>query len=113
MRALSLVLLLAACASTQVCDTLYFGTGKPVGGAVTDAEWRAFLDDTVAVHFPRGFTTWDASGEWRGGRERAHVVFIVHLPATDGDVDAVVAAYRKRFAQESVLRVRGRCNTRF
>ena len=114
MRALSLaVLLLAACASTQVCDTLYFGTAKPGGGEVTEAEWRAFVDDTLVVRFPKGFTTWDALGEWRGGRERSHVVFILHPAADDRGIDEIIAAYRKRFAQEAVLRVRGHCNARF
>lgn len=96
----------------MVAERLYFGTRRP-DGVVSAAEWSAFLDDTIAVRFPAGFTTWDANGGWRGAdgrtvREPSHVVEVMH--AADAPADAAIAAtiadYRARFEQEAVLRVR-------
>jgi hypothetical protein len=114
-----LVLLTISCAGLAVyekqeMDTLYFGTQKPDGSApVTDAEWQQFLADEITTRFPSGLTTWEASGQWRDEhnvieRERTHIVQVVH-PANgevEGRIVAIVAAYKKRFAQEAVFRVR-------
>ena len=114
-----LVLLTLSCASLaiyeqQEMDTLYFGTQKPDGSApVTDAEWQRFLADEITTRFPSGLTTWEASGQWRDEhhvieRERTHIVQLVHPRSADveGRIAAIVALYRKRFAQEAVFRVR-------
>lgn len=95
-------------------DRLYFGTERP-GGVVTDADWEAFVGDAIATRFPAGFTTWDAMGGWRGAdgralREASHVLEVMH-PAggrEDAAIDATIAAYKARFDQEAVLRVRSR-----
>jgi hypothetical protein len=114
-----LLLLTLSCAhlavyQQQEMDTLYFGTQKPDGGApVTDAEWQQFLADEITTRFPSGLTTWEASGQWRDQhnvieRERTHIVQVVH-PASgevEGRIVAIIAAYKKRFAQEAVFRVR-------
>jgi len=113
-----LVLLTLSCAGLAVyerqeLDTLYFGTQKPEGGVVSDAEWQQFLADEITSRFPSGLTTWEASGQWRDAhnvieRERTHIVQIVHPSNGDaeGRIDAIIATYRKRFAQEAVFRVR-------
>lgn len=114
-----LVLLTLSCASLAVyerqeLDTLYFGTQKPDGSApVTDAEWQQFLAGEITSRFPSGLTTWEASGQWRDAhnvieRERTHIVQIVHRSngENEGRVAAIIAAYKKRFAQEAVFRVR-------
>jgi len=113
-----LVLLTLSCAGLavyeqQAMDTLYFGTQKPEGGIVTDAEWQQFLADEITTRFPSGLTTWEASGQWRDEhnvieRERTHIVQVVHPVSRDVEarIDAVIALYKKRFAQESVFRVR-------
>jgi hypothetical protein len=114
-----LVLLTLSCAGLAVyeqqeMDTLYFGTQKPDGSApVTDAEWQQFLADEITSRFPSGLTTWEASGQWRDEhnvieRERTHIVQLVHPVSRDveGRITAIVAAYKKKFAQESVFRVR-------
>jgi hypothetical protein len=114
-----LVLLTLSCAGLAVyeqqeMDTLYFGTQKPDGSApVTEAEWQQFLADEITARFPSGLTTWEASGQWRDEhnvieRERTHVVQLVHPVSRDaeGQIVAIVAAYKKRFAQEAVFRVR-------
>jgi len=114
-----LLLLTLSCANLAVyqqqeMDTLYFGTQKPDGSApVTDAEWQQFLAGEITSRFPSGLTTWEASGQWRDQnnvieRERTHIVQVVH-PASgeiEGRIVAIIAAYKKRFAQEAVFRVR-------
>lgn len=96
----------------MVQERLYFGTQRP-GGEVSEAEWRAFVDDVVAVAFPEGFTSWDASGGWRGAdgrslREASHVVEIVRPvdARTEAAIARLMADYTGRFDQEAVLRVR-------
>lgn len=89
----------------QECDTLYFGTQIPAGGSVSEAQWEQFLREEVTPRFP-GFTHWEAHGEWKGTREETHVLQIIHPAGRTGDVAAIAAAYKKRFAQESVLQVR-------
>jgi hypothetical protein len=114
--ALIAVLVLASCTSLQnvqmfaieECDTLYFGTQKPDGGVVTDAEWQQFLADVVTPRFPDGFTTWEANGQWRDRKgviehERTHILQIVTPSETK--IREIVEAYKRQFAQESVLRL--------
>lgn len=101
-------------------DTLYFGRHRPDGGIVDDAQWRAFVDDTLTPRFPYGFTIFSATGQWRGGdgrieREPSEVVSILNAgdAATRRAIDDIAAAYKHRFAQESVLRVRDTTCARF
>jgi hypothetical protein len=113
-----LVLLTLSCAGLivyeqQEMDTLYFGTQKPDGGVVSEAEWQQFLADEITTRFPSGLTTWEASGQLRDEhnvieRERTHIVQVVHPVSRDveGRIDAIVALYKKRFAQEAVFRIR-------
>jgi hypothetical protein len=120
MRAASafLVLLTLSCAGLvvyeqQEMDTLYFGTQKPEGGIVSEAEWQQFLAGEITTRFPSGLTTWEASGQWRDEhnvieRERTHIVQVVHPGSreVEGRIDAIIALYKKRFTQEAVFRVR-------
>ena len=123
MSLIALALALASCASLpqRACkgdeqvvthDSLYFGTATP-HSVVTSAEWGEFLRNTVTPRFPQGFTSWEGSGQWRsaGGailREASHIVSVVH-PDDEGSERAVleiIAAYKSRFRQEAVLRVK-------
>jgi hypothetical protein len=115
-------LLLAGCAALgpvecpggerpAVTETLYFGSAR-IGGAVTGEEWTAFLRDVVTPRFPEGFTTWRASGQWRGASnaimsEKSFVLVIVHAPGAEGsdNIAAIASQYKSRFGQEAVLRV--------
>jgi hypothetical protein len=91
-------------------DTLYFGTQMPDGHSVDADAWQRFESDTLAPAFPRGYTVIDANGVWRDAdghttNETSRIVVIVHAD-TDGAAAAlrdVVARYRDRFNQESVL----------
>nr|WP_010133683.1 DUF3574 domain-containing protein [Microbulbifer agarilyticus] len=114
---------LAGCATTtalsckpseqlQIHDQLFFGT-ETLTGEVSDAEWRDFLVDVVSPRFPVGFTVLSGRGQWRSGsgeivRERSHVLLLVHRQTAvfDSAVEELVDIYKRRFQQESVLRVR-------
>ena len=115
--------LLAGCAATGVegcsrgeqlmtSDWLYMGTQTP-DGVVSAADWQSFLDDAVTPRFPQGLSTWPVAGQWRNStgltvREASHVLHIVHpaRAADDRAITDIAAAYKTRFRQESVLRVR-------
>jgi hypothetical protein len=91
---------------------LLFGRARPGGGAVGDAEWADFLDREVTPRFPDGLTVFDGAGQWRGRdgaivREPSHLLVIWYRPSatSEADIEAIRAAYKKRFSQESVLRV--------
>lgn len=102
----------------DVVDTLYFGTAKADGSVVGDAEWKRFINDVIAPRV-EGFTTWDADGLYRTKagiveRERTHIVQIVHADVRhERDIAEIIAAYKRQFAQESVLRLRGRAGVAF
>lgn len=118
--------LLSACAtpSPPVCapgqqpmvnELLYFGTSKPGGGTVSAAEWQAFVDDTVTPRFPAGLSVWRARGQWRTAEgpivaEDSHLLNIVHggSPTEWAAFSDIIGVYKRRYQQESVLRVSSR-----
>ena len=120
---LAALALLAACATPAgpgcgpgerrgVSELLYFGSATPAG-RVSAEDWSDFLAETVTPRFPDGLTAWPASGQWRGAdgglvREDSWILSLVHRgdPAAEAGVRAVVEAYKARFRQEAVLRVR-------
>ena len=92
--------------STDVARVeLYLGAGK-----ATRRDWSAFLARVVTPRFPDGFTSLDGRGQWRrpGGlsRERTHVLVIFYRRdgTSDARIEAIRSAYRRVFAQTSVLR---------
>ncbi|HKB79890.1 MAG TPA: DUF3574 domain-containing protein [Thermoanaerobaculia bacterium] len=105
----ALLLIAAACSVTfyvrQESDTLYFGTAKPDGSSVSEAQWRQFVTEVVTPRFP-GFTQWNAVGDWKGTEEAAHVVVIVHEPGREREIQEIIEAYERRFDQEAVFQVR-------
>lgn len=85
--------------------------GRNVGGriGVTETAFRRFVDAEVTPRFPGGMTITDSRGQYRHAdgrlvREPGKVVMIV-LDDETRDLPRlaeVAAAYRRRFAQESV-----------
>ena len=86
--------------------------GRKIGPhvAVSEARWMQFLDREITPRFPDGLTVLDAAGqsrERRSGRivrEPSKIVQIV-LPGKPDDLarlDAVAAAYKRSFKQQSV-----------
>ena len=122
--ALGALLLLAGCAAApQPCPAgagpatiaeAYFGRNVETRAPVTDAEWARFMADTVTPAFPDGLTVLDGLGQWRNAagqisREDSKVLVLV-LPGQDqaaasARLALVTAAWKARFAQESVLTV--------
>ncbi|WP_332677420.1 DUF3574 domain-containing protein [Brevundimonas sp.] len=123
--ALAVLLALSACATVEggvacapgsqagTTAELYFGRNIGDRPGVTDADWRAFLDEEVTPRFPDGLTVIDAAGQWRsresGSIQReASKVLVIVLPGGADDrahLDAVREAYRRRFRQEAVMLV--------
>jgi hypothetical protein len=92
---------------------LYFGTAMP-DGAVTDEEFRAFIDREVTPRFPDGLTVLEAEGQFRGAdgilvKERSFVLILLYPYETFATatrlVEQIRSLYKDRFEQESVLRV--------
>ncbi len=77
------------------------------GGSVADADWADFAAGTLTPAYPDGFTTYEASGQWRDPasgrlvRERTRVVQVFGVGALTR-AGQVAALYRKRFHQQSV-----------
>ncbi len=118
----ALCLTLAGCAAATRAPTtlprathverLYFGRNIGDSAVVSDTAWATFVRDALTPAFPDGATIWDAAGRWRTPEgalvcERSFVVEVVHVGTADEEarVQAVIDAYKRRFAQRSVLRV--------
>lgn len=122
--ALGALLLLAGCAAVpEACPAgagpaiiaeAYFGRNVKTRAPVTDAEWARFMQEIVTPAFPDGLTVLDGIGQWRNAagrisREDSKVLLLV-LPGQDqaaasARLAPVTAAWKARFAQESVLTV--------
>ncbi|MGA8611156.1 MAG: DUF3574 domain-containing protein [Xanthobacteraceae bacterium] len=95
--------------SGQIAEFLF---GRDIGNhvGVSEAAWTRFVGREITPRFPDGLTITDAIGQWRNPangrmvREPSKRVEIV-LPGRAGDearLDAIVAAYKRRFHQHSV-----------
>jgi hypothetical protein len=91
---------------------MLFGMSRSHGAPVTDEEWTRFLDTEVTPRFPAGFTVLRGPGQWRGNdgslaKEQSNILVIWHAPTAqaDAEIEAIRAAYKQRFDQESVMRV--------
>lgn len=101
-----------------VRSELYFGVGEESGDskreqtdAISEAQWRAFLDKEVTPRFPDGLTVFDAYGQWlfRGAPEpnrlRTKVLVILHedSPQRRNDIEAIRLAWKQATHHQSVL----------
>ena len=86
--------------------------GRNIGGrlGVTEKNWAAFLAREVTPRFPDGLTVFDTSGQVRSKKTKAvmhepsKIVRIIMAPDAQAQdkIDAIVAAYKTQFRQESV-----------
>jgi hypothetical protein len=94
---------------SQVAELMF---GRNIGGrlGVNEADWSRFVDREIITRFPKGLTVFNAAGQWRDEatqkivREPSKIVQIV-LPGQAGDIvqlNEIVAAYKRRFKQQSV-----------
>jgi hypothetical protein len=89
---------------------LFFGRSIVRRNDLTEQEWRGFLDDTVTVNLPGGYTVMDASGAWMNPTTRktiteASIVLVTALPDQPDSLEAVNrirTAYQARFHQQLV-----------
>lgn len=88
--------------------------GRNVGDrlAVSDDEWRRFIDEVVTPRFPDGLSVIDVQGQWRASngqvvREPSKVLYLVLDGGPDDPkkISNIRQAYKQRFQQESVLLV--------
>lgn len=93
---------------------LFFGTAKPDGVAVTEAEFRAFVDHEVTPRFPEGLTLRKVDGQFMGEdgmtiKEESYVLILLYPIATQKEnneaIEAIRRLYTSQYQQESVLRV--------
>jgi hypothetical protein len=77
-------------------------------------EWAAFLAAEVTPRFPDGLTVLTGYGLWHDARgslvqETSRLLHVWYAPAADADarIEAIRAAYKARFGQESVPRADG------
>ena len=92
---------------------LYFGTAKR-HGAVTDEEFREFLDDVMTPLFPDGLTVMKADGQFKAAdgetiKEHSFVVVLIYPveghKATSRNIDFIRGEYMRLHQQDSVMRV--------
>ena len=115
-----LVTTLAACSpslqtssgDSVLVDQLYFGRNVQGVFAVSDSAWDVFIRDVVTPRFPNGLTIWSARGQWLGAngqieREPSFVLELVHpmSASIETDVGTIISEYKRRFRQESVMRL--------
>lgn len=92
---------------------LYFGSQKPDGSAVNEAEFEQFVDDVITPRFPDGLTLLTGYGQFRNSAnvivEEQSFVLILLYPRDDreagSEIEEIRTAYKDVFEQESVLRV--------
>jgi hypothetical protein len=101
-------------------ERLYFGRNIGDSAVVSDSAWAMFVHQVITPAFPEGATVWDAAGQWRAPdgtvvRERSFVVELLHLvtPDVERRVLSVMDEYKRRFAQQSVLRMVTRVRASF
>jgi hypothetical protein len=92
---------------------IYFGRGD--GGAISDADWRQFVEAEVAPRFPDGLAAADVYGQRRDPTahfapepSQAVMVVLTGAPNEGQKLDLVRNAYAARFHRDSVLQLEPR-----
>lgn len=102
-----------AAAEPWIRTELFFGTARPDGSAISDAEWDGFLDAEITPRFPDGLTVLNGAGQWQGEdgvivEERSKLVILLYpreaVDESNAEIEQIRAAYEQQFQQESVLR---------
>jgi Protein of unknown function (DUF3574) len=104
----------ASCApgvgSPAAIFTLFLGESISGRDDLTEAEWRAFLDNTVTAALPNGFTVFDATGGWMNPithktiKEKTKVLLVAlpAVPASLAAINRIRNAYQAQFRQQLV-----------
>jgi hypothetical protein len=91
---------------------LYFGTGRPDGTVVSDAQFAQFIDEQVTPRFPDGLTLLAGYGQYKNSagiinKEKSLVLILFYPPQmTDAGklIEQIRETYKALYQQESVLR---------
>ena len=91
---------------------MYFGLTRPDKTEVSEADWRDFVNNQVAVSFPGGFTELTAVGHYRENGESksepVRVLVILNPPdkraITNTKLNSLGSSYCARFGIVAVLR---------
>jgi len=101
-----------SCGGEAMVETqLFFGMSRPTGGEVTQDEWDEFLQSEVVPRFAEGFAVFENSGFWLDSqsnqtiREPSRMISRLLRPGDAEEIPQITDAYKKRFDQESVLRI--------
>jgi Protein of unknown function (DUF3574) len=92
---------------------LYFGMSNPDGTTITEAEFKAFMDESITSRFPDGLTLLTGYGQYLGENgeitKETSKVLVLFYPSdmtnANENIEAIRNEYEKAFQQESVLRV--------
>ena len=90
---------------------LYLGRDIPGGDVVSEGQFRQFLAEVVTPRFPDGLSVLDVEGQFRSStgaivreQSRLLVILVPDAAVIADKVGQIVADYKQRFGQESVLR---------
>ena len=101
-------------ASPFIRTELYFGRNKPDGAEVSRKDFDEFLSGFVTERFPDGLTVLKGRGQFLNSdgeveRERSVVLILLYPVSARNEksvkVEEIREEYKKRFLQQSVLRV--------
>ena len=93
---------------------LYLGLSRKGGTEVSEEAFQGFIDEIVTPRFPSGLTILEARGQWREEdstvtKERSKVLVLIYprseRRAANTKIEEIRTEYKKRFFQQSVLRV--------
>ena len=92
---------------------LFFGLQDSAGNRVSEAEWEAFLADTITPRFPAGMTIIDVKGQWQepdGDIQREDTKLMRGLlDSTEGEklrlINEISDEFVTRFNQDPVFRI--------
>jgi hypothetical protein len=93
---------------TQV--ELYFGRGLGGDAVVSEEAFDDFLAEVVTPLFPDGLSVIDVAGQFRDGEgdivhepTKLLIVLVPEVAAVAPDIQTIIAAYKDRFDQQTVL----------
>jgi hypothetical protein len=95
----------------RLVTILFFGLSTGDGRGVSDQAWQSFLGEVITTRFSEGLTVVSAHGQYadQGGVVIEHTKVVLRIreesPTADADIAAIIAEYKQRFQQQSVLRV--------
>jgi len=101
-------------ASPFIRTELYFGRNKPDGAEVSRKDFDEFLSGFVTERFPDGLTVLTGRGQFLDSdgeveRERSVVLILLYPVSARNEksvkIEEIREEYKKRFLQQSVLRV--------